>query len=57
VPAITADLDKPENWVEPVKGQPLVFKGVGQSQPLILVPLSDIVHQRYAVYWKVQKKA
>lgn len=57
VPAITADLDKPESWVEPVSGQPLVFKGIGQSQPLTLIPLANVVHQRYAVYWKVQKKA
>jgi uncharacterized protein len=57
VPGITADLRKPESWIDPVAGQPLVFHGVGQAQALTLVPLSDIVHEQYAVYWKVQSKA
>lgn len=57
VPTITANITDPASWVEPVKGQQLVFRGGGQSEPLTLVPLNSIVHQRYAVYWKVQNKA
>jgi uncharacterized protein len=57
VPTINADLEHAESWVEPMPDQPLVFRSVGQAQPLTLVPLADIVHEHYAVYWKVQKKA
>ena len=56
VPTITADLDKAESWIEPSPGQALVFRGVGQAQPLTLVPLAHIVHEQYAVYWKVARK-
>ncbi len=56
VPTITADLENAESWVEPVVGKPLVFRSVGQSQPLTLVPLANIVHEQYAVYWKVSSK-
>jgi len=56
VPAITADLQNAESWVEPAAGKPLEFHGKGQSQPLTLVPLNSIVHEQYAVYWKVQSK-
>ena len=55
VPTITADLQNAESWVEPAAGRPLEFHGKGQSQPITLVPLSSIVHEQYAVYWKVQK--
>jgi len=57
VPTIMADATNPASWVEPAQAQQLVFKSVGQSQPLTLAPLATIVHQRYAVYWKVQNKA
>jgi DUF1680 family protein len=57
VPIIAADPAKPTAWIEPDTEQPLLFHGVGQSQPLTLVPLNEIIHDRYAVYWKVKKKA
>jgi DUF1680 family protein len=57
VPIIAADPAKPTAWIEPDTKQPLLFHGVGQSQPLTLVPLNEIIHDRYAVYWKVKKKA
>ena len=44
------------SWVEPAAGKPLEFRGKGQSQPITLVPLNSIVHEQYAVYWKVQNK-
>lgn len=57
VPDIVADPAKPTAWVEPDQKEPLLFHAVGQSQPLALLPLNEIIQQRYAVYWKVNKKA
>jgi DUF1680 family protein len=41
------------SWVEPDPRQPLLFRSVGQEQALSLVPLNTIIHETYAVYWKV----
>ena len=41
-------------WVEPVPGQPLSFRTIGQRRELTLVPLHAIHGERYAVYWKLQ---
>ena len=57
VPDIVADPATPTAWVEPDAKEPLLFHAVGQSQPLTLSPLNEIIHERYAVYWKVNKKA
>jgi len=57
VPDIVADPDKPTAWVEPDPKQPLTFHAVGQSQPLTMVPLYQVIQERYAVYWKVNKKS
>jgi DUF1680 family protein len=57
VPDIVADSSKPTAWVEPDAKQPLTFHAVGQSQPVTMVPLSSVIHERYAVYWKVNKKS
>ena len=57
VPDITADSGKPTEWVEPDAKQSLTFQSVGQSQPLSLVPLYKVIHERYAVYWKVNEKS
>jgi DUF1680 family protein len=53
---IVADPSKPTAWIEPDAKQPLTFNAVGQSQPLTLVPLNKVIHERYAVYWKVDNK-
>ena len=53
---IVADKNKPTGWIEPDAKQPLTFNTVGQSQSLTLVPLNKIIHERYAVYWKVDNK-
>jgi len=55
VPKITANPDQPTAWIEPNPGPSLTFRGVGQSQPLTMVPLYQVIHQRYAVYWKVDR--
>jgi uncharacterized protein len=57
VPDITANPAKPIEWIEPDAKQPLTFHAVGQVQPLTLVPLNKVIHERYAVYWKVDNKS
>jgi uncharacterized protein len=56
VPDITAETGKPTAWIEPDAKQLLTFQSVGQSQALTLVPLYRVIHERYAVYWKVNEK-
>jgi DUF1680 family protein len=53
---IVADRSKSTAWIEPDAKQPLLFHSVGQSQSLTMVPLYQIIHERYAVYWKVDNK-
>jgi uncharacterized protein len=57
VPDIVADSSKPTAWIEPDARQSLTFQSVGQSQPIRMVPLYQVMHNRYAVYWKVSKRA
>jgi hypothetical protein len=56
VPDIVADAAKPTEWIEPDAKQPLIFHAVGQSQPFNMAPLYKVIHERYAVYWKVDNK-
>lgn len=56
VPDITADASKPTAWIEPDSKDPLTFRSVGQSQALTMIPLYKVIHDRYAVYWKVDNK-
>jgi uncharacterized protein len=55
VPGIVADPNQPTAWIEPDTKQPLTFHAVGQSQAFTLVPLNTVIHERYAVYWKLNK--
>jgi DUF1680 family protein len=50
---IAGDPKAPDTWLKPVEGKPLNF--TAPSQPLIkrLVPFSDIVNERYALYFPV----
>jgi len=57
IAVISADPDKPASWIEPDPKLPLTFHTVGQAQDSTLVPLYQIIHERYAVYWKVASKA
>ena len=54
VPDVVANPANPTGWIEPSAKQPLTFQAVGQSQPITLVPLYQVIHERYAVYWKVK---
>jgi uncharacterized protein len=56
-PDIVADPARPTAWIEPDAKQPLMFHSVGQPQPITLVPLNQVIHERYAVYWKVKNKS
>lgn len=56
VPDIVADASKPTAWIEPDAKQPLTFHTVGQSEPTTMVPLYQIIHDRYAVYRNVDNK-
>ena len=55
MPDIIASPDKPVAWIEPGANQSLIFKAIGQSQPMTLVPLYKVIHERYAVYWKINR--
>jgi len=57
VPEISANSAKPTAWIEPDATRPLTFQAVGQSQPLTLIPLNRVIHERYAVYWKVNSRS
>jgi len=57
VPDIVADANHPTAWVEVDSKQPLSFRAVGQSQPITLAPLYQVIENRYAVYWKVKNKS
>ena len=57
VPDIVADANKPTAWLEQDSKQPLTFHALGQSQDMDLVPLYQIINDRYAVYWKVNTKS
>ena len=54
VPDVIANPANPTAWIEPSPKHPLTFQAVGQSQPIALVPLNKVIHERYAVYWKVK---
>ncbi len=45
----------PSSWLEP-SGDKLTFRTAGQTQAATFVPLSSIVHERYAVYHEVNDK-
>lgn len=47
-------LDDPASWLEPTGGK-LSFRGGSQNQAMTFVPLSSIVHERYAVYQEMHK--
>ena len=40
-----------DHWLKPVPGKPLTFRTTGQPHKLTFVPLYQVIHQRYGVYW------
>jgi len=57
MPTAVGKLDDTGTWIEPVTNEPLTFRTVGQATQATLVPLYQIVHERYDVYWKVTPPA
>ena len=56
VPEITGSGAGSTAWVEPAKDERLVFRTVGQSENVNLIPLYKLFNERYTVYWKVHGK-
>ncbi len=54
---VSADPGAPTSWIEANAKAPLTFRTVGQAQLTTMVPLYQVIHERYAVYWKVEKKS
>jgi DUF1680 family protein len=57
MPAATGKVDDATTWVEPGGNEPLRFRAKGEATQATLVPISEIVHERYDVYWKVTPPA
>ena len=53
VPVFMTKDKNPENWLQPVEGQPNVFmtKGIGKPSDVLLQPFYTICERRYSVYW------
>ena len=58
VPVLLTDGKNPAKWVKRIKGPGLKFKtvGVGKPNDVTLIPLYDMHHQRYTVYWETMTK-
>jgi DUF1680 family protein len=56
VPDVVADSSHPVGWIHPDDKQALTFRTAGQPQEFTLVPLYKVIHERYAVYWKVRNE-
>jgi uncharacterized protein len=56
LPDIVGDAGNASSWIEADAKQPLTFHTVKQSDSITLVPLYQIIHDRYAVYWNVDTK-
>ncbi|HEY1800297.1 MAG TPA: glycoside hydrolase family 127 protein [Terriglobales bacterium] len=48
-------LDDPTTWLEPT-GEKLAFRTTGKNQSVTFVPLSRIVHERFAVYNEIHEE-
>jgi DUF1680 family protein len=57
MPAATGKLDDPATWVEPNGNAALQFRAKSEPAQATLVPINEIVHERYDVYWKVTPPA
>ncbi|HZU10710.1 MAG TPA: hypothetical protein VFA02_12475, partial [Pseudacidobacterium sp.] len=55
MPEATTAANRPAAWLEKTEG--LKFQTVGQSKQTSLIPLYQLLDQRYSVYWKVNTKS
>jgi uncharacterized protein len=56
LPAAVGKIEDVTSWVQTAGNQPLTFQAAGESQTATLVPINQILHERYDVYWKVAPK-
>ena len=54
VPPIVAKSANPGDWLKRAPGAGIEFRTVGQARELALVPLNEILDERYAVYWRLK---
>jgi hypothetical protein len=59
VPVLVGASPDPSAWLKRVEGEPLRFStvGVGKPKDVSLIPLANLHHQRYMVYWKTMSAA
>ena len=57
VPDIVSTSGNPTDWLAPLPGDPSAFKmkDAGPANGIVVRPLFDLHHQRYAVYWNLRK--
>jgi DUF1680 family protein len=53
-PDIRAASTDPAGWLRRAAGSRLEFRTTGQATGLALVPLNEILDERFAVYWRIQ---
>ncbi len=53
IPSAVGKLEAAATWIEPAANEPLRFRTTGQATQATLIPIHQIVHERYDVYWKV----
>ena len=53
-PDITGSAADPASWLRRTPSSRLEFRTVGQRSELALVPLNEILDERFAVYWRIQ---
>lgn len=56
MPAVEVEDMNSARWVEQVPGQKLKFRTVGQAKGTNLIPLYQLMDERYTVYWKLNHK-
>ena len=56
MPQVVAEDIHSVQWVAPVAGEKLRFHTAGQAQGTNLIPLYQLMDERYSVYWKVNAK-
>jgi len=54
-PEFRAASSDPASVIRPAEEGPPVFRTVGQSKNIRLVPLNSLFDQRYAVYWRLRR--
>ncbi len=58
-PDLVADMNHPENWIQPQENGPLTFRtmGAGRPEDVTLIPFYKLFGRRYAIYWHFYDEA